>query len=682
MPSSRRLFNRELSWLRFNERVLEEAQDTSHPLLERLRFLTIFSSNLDEFFSIRVSALQEQLNANIVTRSPDGLTPIDQIRKINSQVEELLGRVSSTLLDDIMPKLAEEDICICPYAELSEEQRTEAEAFFREKVFPVLTPLAMDPSHPVPHLRSMGLNLLVKLRDPMEKGEHKQAFVPIPPMLPRFLTFEKGSKYTFVLIEDIIEGNLSLLFPKMLIHQVWHFRVTRNADLEIADAEADDLLKLIERELRKRRLGIIQRLEVEEDMGPKTCKLLRDIFEMESYDIYRVRGRMALDYFRELVDTVNRPDLKYAPYTPNIPEILLKSENIFAAIATEDILLHQPYDSFRPVLELVQVAAKDPDVLAIKQTLYRTGGRSTILQALIEAANNGKQVTVLMELKARFDEQTNIAWAKELERAGANVVYGLMGLKTHCKTLLILRREGDQLRRYVHMSTGNYNERSATQYTDISLMTCDPAIGDDIGELFNYLTGYSRQEDWRKVLIAPVNMRQRFNELLNECIANHTQENPSHIQLVMNALVDPDLIEDLYRASNAGVKVDCVVRGICCLVPGVKGMSENIEVRSILGRFLEHSRIFCFRHSDVVKLYAGSADWMPRNLNHRVEVVFPIEAPHTREQILQILDMMMRDNTKARFLQTEGGYVRHLLKNKKDAFSAQQFFVEKATRNR
>ena len=662
---------------------MEEAADTSNPLLERLRFLTIFSGNLDEFFSIRVSGLQEQLIAGVATRSPDGLTPLEQIRRINDAVEALTARQSQLLHLEILPQLAQHGIHVVKFEQLSDAQKHEARVFFQTKVFPLLTPLALDPAHPVPHLRSLGLNLLVKLKDPAERGEIKQAFVPIPPLLPRFQRFQTGEEYLFVPVEEIIQSCLDLLFPRMQVYQVWRFRITRNADLDIADAEADDLLKLIERELRKRRLGTIQRLEVEEDMGPKTCKFLRDVFELDGYDLYRISGHMALESFSELINELpNHPHLKYPPFTANVPPLLLQADDIFESIRQEDILLHHPYDSFRPVTELIQSAAKDPDVLAIKQTLYRTGGKSKILQALMNAVHNGKQVSVLMELKARFDEQTNITWAKDLERAGANVVYGLIGLKTHCKTTLILRKEGDEIRRYCHLSTGNYNERTANHYTDIGLLTSDPDIGADLTELFNFLTGYSKQDTWRKLLIAPINLRQRLSELVDLCIAHHTPQQPSHICLVMNALVDPDMIEALYRANNAGVRVDLVVRGICCLVPGLKGQSELISVRSIVGRFLEHSRVFAFTYGGQTHLFAGSADWMPRNLNNRIEVIFPVEAENTKSRLLAILERMLQDTCKAWFLQPDGNYVRQKPAKGQKAFNAQQYFLDKTCKGR
>ncbi|MCS7073323.1 MAG: polyphosphate kinase 1 [Bacteroidia bacterium] len=673
--------NRELSWIRFNERVLEEAADKSHPILERLKFLAIFSSNLDEFFMIRVSGLKEQVNAEIIERPADGLSPAEQLQKIQQMLNPLIQRHQHLLQNEVLPELRKKGVRLRTYALLSESQKKYVSDYFHQHLFPILTPLAVDPSHPFPQLRNMGLNLLVELKENNKKAEIKIAVVPIPTIVPRFLYFHDKKKTDIILLEDIIEEHIEALFPNMKIMDISRFRITRNADLDIAEAEADDLLKLIEKELRKRRLGSVIRLEVSKTMSPDSRKFLVEECGLEETDVYEVDGHIGTERFFKLMEIVQNPDLKDEPFVPSIPEQILQSKDIFEAIRKRDILLHHPYDSFSPVIDLIQQAAKDPSVLAIKQTLYRTSGsKSPIVQALKEAAANGKEVTALIELKARFDEETNIVWAKELERGGVNVVYGLLGLKTHCKVMLIVRQEKNEIRHYVHLSTGNYNESSAKVYTDIGLLTCNPDIGQDISELFNFLTGYSRQENWRKILVAPVNLRESFVELIDECIREQKPEQPSHIRMVMNSLVDPELIAKLYEASYAGVKIELLVRGICCLVPGLKDLSENITVKSIVGRFLEHCRIFHFESNGSRKLFCGSADWMPRNLNRRVELVFPIESQETQEELLEILDHLFKDNQKARILQPDGTYSRSALVEGEESFSAQDYFLQEAIR--
>ena len=673
--------NRELSWIRFNERVLEEAADKSHPVMERLKFLAIFSSNLDEFFMIRVSGLKEQVDAEIIERPVDGLSPAEQLHKIHQMLSPLIHRHQHILKDEVLPELRKKGVKLRSYSLLSESQKKDVADYFHQKLFPVLTPLAVDPSHPFPQLRNMGLNLLVELRTPFRKGELKIAVVPIPTIVPRFMYFHDKRKTDIILLEDIIEAHIEALFPNMKILDISRFRITRNADLDITEAEADDLLKLIEKELRKRRLGSVIRLEVSSSMSTESRKFLIEECGLEPTDVYEIDGHIGSDSFFKLMEIVQNPDLKDEPFVPTVQERIRQSKDIFEAIRKHDILLHHPYDAFYPVIELIQQASKDPSVLAIKQTLYRTSGsKSPIVQALKEAAANGKEVTALIELKARFDEETNIVWAKELERGGVNVVYGLLGLKTHCKVTLIVRQEKGEIRHYVHLSTGNYNESSAKIYTDIGLLTCNPEIGKDVTELFNVLTGYSRQDAWRKILVAPVNMRQSFVSLIEECIREHKPEAPSRIRIVMNSLVDPEMIIKLYEASVHGVKIDLIVRGICCLVPGVKELSENITVRSIVGRFLEHSRIFHFESGGNYKLFCGSADWMPRNLNRRVELVFPIESADIQDDLLTILDQMFSDNQKARFLQSDGTYSRQNLVEEVESFSAQEFFLQEAIR--
>ena len=669
-------FNRELSWIRFNERVLEEAEDKTHPLLERLRFLTIFSSNMDEFFMIRVAGIKQQIEANITERTSDGLTPKYQLKLIAEAVQPLMLREASILMEDILLELKRKNIRIRAFSNLRESQKEYFRSYFREKVFPVLTPLAIDPAHPFPQLRGLGVNLLVELKTPMRKAESKVAVVQVPSVLPRFVPFPQKPHNEFILLEEVIEEHIEMLFPNMKVVQLSTFRVTRNADLDIAEEAADDLLKLIERELRKRQMGTVVRLEVSELMTEKNKEFLKKGFCLGGQDIYTVKGHLNIATFRQLNDlVVDDADLRHPTFMPTLHPQIAKNDDIFECIEQKDILLHHPYDSFSPVVELIQDAAVDPKVLAIKQTLYRTGNKSPILQALKEAAYNGKQVTALFELKARFDEENNIAWAKELERAGVNVVYGLVGLKTHCKMLLIIRNEAVGLRHYVHLSTGNYNEKTAQQYTDMGLMTCDKEIGEDVSELFNVLTGYSRQENWRKILVAPIHLREKLVELIWETAKAHSVQKPSHIKLQLNSLVDDELIEELYKASQKGVKIDLIVRGICCLIPGVEGLSENISVRSIVGRFLEHTRIYIFETHKDTKIYCASADWMHRNLNRRIEVVFPIQDPDIKEYMLQAMAILLKDNTKARFLQSDGLYHKALITNGDKECSAQHCFM-------
>lgn len=671
-------FNRELSWLQFNERVLQEAEDLSQPLLERLKFLSIFCSNLDEFFMIRVAGLQEQLAAGIHELPADGLTPAETIERIATIAHQQVTRHSHLLNEDVMPALRKKGIRIRHYASLNNDQKAELTTYFKDKVFPVLTPLAVDPSHPFPQLRNLGINLLVELRDPLSKKEKKIAVLPIPGLLNRFIALSGKNKGDVLLLEDLIVPNLEMLFPKMLIVSATTFRITRNADMDLSEAEADDLLKLIERELRKRRLGTLIRLEVSDKMPAESRKFLQTVTGLHQRAIYDIAGPLDVASFMYFQD-LDFPDLKDPVFTPALHPQLARCGNIFEAIARQDIVLHHPYDSFNHIIDLAQAAAKDPQVLAIKVTLYRTSGKSPIVQALKEATAKGKQVTALIELKARFDEETNIVWAKELEHVGVNVIYGLLGLKTHCKMLMIVRQETDgRLRRYVHMSTGNYNARTSRIYTDIGLITADDAIGKDVSELFNMLTGYSGQKEWRKLFVAPVNLRDSLNKLIHNCILEHSPEQPSCIQMVMNQLVDPQMIQALYKASMKGVKVELIVRGVCCLRPGVPGISENITVRSIVGRFLEHCRIFHFQYNGTRKIYMGSADLMQRNLNRRVEILFPLEDPDHQERILGILETMLKDNQKARLLESDGNFKRAMPRRNEKEVNAQACFLNQA----
>lgn len=667
-------FNRELSWTLFNQRVLEEAMDEHHPLLERLKFISIFSSNLDEFFMIRVAGLKEQIHAGIHELPIDGHTPEECIMRISERVHQDAAQQARTLHEDILPKLRRHGVRIRYYSKLTADQKEFLKQHFKEKIFPVLTPLAIDPAHPFPQLRNLGLNLLVEVKTPYKKNEKKLAVVPVPALLPRFIKLPGKNPYDFILIEDVIKEHMDVLFQNMKVLSVTEFRITRNADLDLSEAEADDLLKLIERELRKRRLGTVIRLEVSENMSAENRYYLKKLTGLREMDIYDIPGYLDLASFMELM-SVDLPDLKDAKFTPSLSGQITNSPDIFEAIEKSDVLLHHPFDSFNHVVDLISEAANDPCVLAIKQTLYRTSGKSPIVAALKKAVEKGKQVTALIELKARFDEETNIVWAKELERSGVNVIYGVLGLKTHCKLLMIVRRENDTLRQYLHMSTGNYNAKTAKLYTDIGFLTCDQDMGKDASELFNYLTGYSGQQEWRKMFVAPINLRSNLYKLFQQTIQHHSAENPSRIMMVMNSLVDPGMIQYLYKASQAGIEVDLIVRGICCLRPGVKGVSENIRVRSIVGRFLEHTRIYHFHYSGKSHVYIGSADLMQRNLNRRMEVLFPIEKRELKQRLIQITETQLRDTAQARELQTDGTYVRVKPEEGQEPFNSQDFFL-------
>jgi polyphosphate kinase len=663
-------FNRELSWLEFNRRVLEEALDESVPLLERVKFLSIFSTNMDEFFMIRVAGIKQQVAAGVVGRSPDGMTPAEQLIAIRRVVGTMVDQHRRCWLQSVQPQLRAQGIAVLDYVELNERQRAFCKEYFEREVFPVLTPLAFDPSHPFPQISNLSLNLAVVINDP-EEGE-LFARVKVPAVLPRLIEVRGGlcdgskqitpeRRHCFVWLDQVIAENADALFPGMEVVETYHFRITRNADVEIQEEEAADLLRTIEQGVRKRRFGAVVRLTVQHDMPPRIRELLLANLKLTPDDLYEVHGPLGLSDIMELT-RVDRPDLKDPPFYPTPPAVLRgcrSTAEMFAAIRQQDILLHHPYDSFQPLVELIEAAAEDPDVLAIKQTLYRVGSNSPIVKALMHARDQDKQVTVLVELKARFDEENNITWARALERAGVHVVYGLVGLKTHAKIALVVRREYDGLRRYVHLGTGNYNATTARIYTDLGLLTSRPDIGSDVSDLFNFLTGYSRQRRYRKLLVAPVNLRERLTTLIEREMSHAASGRGGHLIFKLNAVVDPQVIDMLYRASQVGVKVDLIARGICCLRPGVPGLSENIQVRSIVGRFLEHSRIYYFANGGVPEVYLGSADLMQRNLDRRVETLFPIEdramVAHIRTDLL---DVYLRDNARARVLRPNGSYVR------------------------
>ncbi len=679
--------NRELSWLEFNRRVLEEAQDETHPLLERVKFLAIFSNNLDEFFMIRVSGLREQLESGILETSPDGMTPAEQLAAIRRALEPMLAEHRRTWQEDLLPKLHAEGIHILPYHQLQPKQRRLLRQYFHEEIFPTLTPLAFDPGHPFPHISNLSLNLAVVVDDP-ERGE-RFARVKVPGFFPRLLRVPSEERAhifeglpsqdvqanNFVWIEEVIEHNLGELFPGLQVKAAYPFRVTRDADIEIEEDEAADLLAAIEQGVESRFFGKVVRLEVDQAMPKRIRDILVENLGLQPYQVYALDGPVGMADLMGLME-VDRPDLKDKPFTPSVPPALTTGESIFSVIRRQDLLLYLPYDSFTPVLDFLEAAAQDPKVLAIKQTLYRVGKNAPVVKTLMKARENGKQVAALVELKARFDEENNIVWAKALERAGVHVVYGLIGLKTHAKLLMIVRRENDRIRRYLHMSTGNYNAVTAKIYTDIGYFTVDPDLGADITDLFNALTGYSRKDTYRKLLVAPGRMREEICQRIQREIDHHREHGDGHIIMKMNQLVDQTCIKALYRASQAGVRVDLQVRGICCLRPGLKGISENIRVTSIVGRFLEHARIYYFHNHGQEEILVGSADLMPRNLDRRVEQLFPVEDPFIKDALKKILDIHLRDNVKAREMQPDGTYRRVQPKPGEPLLNAQAWMLE------
>ncbi|UCC63825.1 MAG: polyphosphate kinase 1 [Anaerolineae bacterium] len=680
--------NRELSMLKFNWRVLEEALDERHPLLERLKFLAIFASNLDEFFMIRVSGLRRQLEAGILETPPDGTTPAEQLAAIREELTPQLARHSACWHKDLWPKLAEAGIKVLRYDDLKRKQRKLLRRYFEREIFPALTPLAFDPGHPFPHISNLSINLAVVIDDPRQ-GE-RFARLKVPTIFPRLLRIpseEKADVYEslglieempthFVWLEEVVAANLDLLFPGLEVVAAYPFRITRDADPEIEEDEAADLLAAIEEGVRMRHFGSAVRLEIETAMPERIRDILVSNLGLAPYQVYTRNAPIGMADLMELTK-INRPELKDPPFVPAVPPPLATGESIFAAIKRQDILLYHPYDSFTPVVDFIHEAARDPDVLAIKQTLYRVGPNSPVVAALMEARELGKQVAVLVELKARFDEENNIVWARALEQTGVHVVYGLVGLKTHCKLLLVVRREGGGITRYVHMSTGNYNDVTARLYTDIGFFTCDPDIGADVSDLFNALTGYSLKQKYRKLLVAPGTMRQHVLARIEREIEQHGKNGGGYLAFKMNSLVDKKSIRALYRASQAGVKVDLQVRGICCLRPGVSGVSDNITVTSVVGRFLEHPRIFYFRNGGEEEILLGSADLMPRNLDRRVEQLFPVEDPDLRESLYQhILCVHLKDNMRARRLLPDGTYERIHPQDGEPELNSQSWMIE------
>ena len=659
LSHSEEVYNYELAWLDFNWRVLNEAMDPRTPLLERLRFIAITASNLDEFFSKRVGGLKRQQAAGIANLALEGWTPAEKLARIAEAARLMIELQSRTLLDDILAALAEHGVRLINYGELSAEQKARVDAYFLRDVYPILTPLAVDPGHPFPFISNLSLSLGVMLRDPVT-AETLFSRVKIPANRPRWVPLD--NPLHFIPLEQVITHNLDRLYQGLEIVYVYPFRVTRNADIARNEEEADDLLDMIGEELRERRFAPVVRLEVAAEMPDVVVEFLQTQLDLETTDVYRVRGPLCQSDFFALAD-VNLPHLKYENWTPLTPPRFAGFDNtsrpadLFAVVRQSDILVHHPYQSFSAsTQQFIEAAARDPQVLAIKQTLYRTSSDSPIVGALIHAAERGKQIAVLVEVKARFDEERNIEWARKLEDAGCHVAYGLVGLKTHSKLSLVIREEEDGLRTYFHIGTGNYNPKTATLYTDLGLLSCQPEIGADLMDLFNYLTGYSRQTKYRKLLVAPVTMRKQFAEMIDQEIANALAGKPARIIAKMNSLDDKLLTRKLYEASHAGVSIDLIVRGVCRLRPGIPGISDNIRVISVIGRFLEHPRIFYFENGGEPRYIIGSADWMRRNLSNRVEAAVPIEDPRLQEQVYHILQTSLADHRQAWEMLPDGRY--------------------------
>jgi polyphosphate kinase len=667
----KRLLNRELSLIEFFRHVLDEARDDRNPLLERLRFLTIFSSIVDEFFMVRVSGLKEEVEQGWLQPSLDGMTAAEQLQEIRNRIEPMATEQVRYLKEEILPELARHGIVLATYDLLSKAEREVADEYFTQQVLPVLTPLAVDPAHPFPYISGLSLNLGLWIRSAADEEAH---FVrlKVPPVLPGLVQVSDQTKYAF--LSEVIAANLGALFPGMTVEQAHTFRVTRDADIDIREEEADDLLRALQQELRKRRFGSPVRLEVTADMSDGMVGYLMESIGVEPDDVYVLPGPLNILDLAQLCE-LDRPDLKYRRLRTTVPSQLKKGKSIFDAIRHRDILLHHPYTDYSAMTKFIRAAAVDPKVLAIKICLYRTGQQSEIAEILRQAGEQGKQVTALIELKARFDEENNIEWAQRLEQAGVHVVYGLIGLKTHCKLTLVVRREGQTLCRYVHIATGNYNPTSSSTYTDLGIFTADEQIGEDATEFFNYLTGYSNQKDYRKLLVSPVNLREKLTELIERETAHAKAGRPARIIAKLNRIADAKIIESLYEASQAGVSIDLIIRGICMLRPGLTGLSENIRVRSIIGRFLEHSRIMYFANDGQEEIYIGSADWMIRNLNHRVEIVCPVEDPRLKKYLKNdVLEVYLRDNVNVRMLRPDGSYERVRPVINEEPFDSQMHF--------
>jgi polyphosphate kinase len=682
------LVNRELSLLEFQRRVMDEALDERNPLLERLKFLAIVGSNMDEFFMVRVSGILKQVEARFMGTSPDGMTPPDELAAIRKSALGLYADAHQCFIKKLKPKLDKAGIHLMDYAKLSKTQKDKVDDYFREVVFPILTPLALDPGHPFPHISNLSLNLAIVIRD--KKGNEKFARLKVPDTLPRLVPIKRSSgnvrkdgtipfHHYFVWLDQLIMANLQALFPGMEVVSAHLFRIVRDADIEIQELEADDLLETMQQNIRRRKFGSVVHVAIYDSMPGELRNLLIENLEVDHNNLYVLQSPLDLSCLWQLYNNVERHDLKYPHYSPHIPKVFRDVElagNFFDVIRQGNVLLHHPYDSFNPVVDFLFAAARDPQVLAIKQTLYRVGQNSPVVEALLEASERGKQVAVLLELKARFDEESNIGWARTLEQAGVHVVYGLVGLKTHSKIALVIRKEGDGIRRYVHLATGNYNTVTAKIYEDMGLFTCDDAIGADATDLFNYLTGYSTKQDYKKLLVAPANLRQRLEALIRREIEHAKAKRDARLIFKMNSLIDPSMIHLLYEASQAGVKVDLLVRGMSSLRSGVKGVSDHIKVISIVGRYLEHSRIYYFLNGGKEEIYLGSADLMQRNLNHRVEVVFPVESPkHVHYLRDEVLQAYLKDNERARVMQADGSYKRSIPEKEDKALDIQDWLM-------
>ncbi len=681
-PVKSAYFNRELSWLAFDRRVLEQAENPNNPLLERVKFLAIVSSNLDEFFEIRVAGIIQQVDSGVTESSVDGLGPREQLRRIHSVVASLVDQQYRCWNESLVPALAAEGIVFKTAKEITSTELHWVRQYFTEQVFPVLTPLALDQSHPFPQLGNKTLNVVVSLDHPeTPEVDHLFAILPVPRILPRLVRInpEQPGPQCYLFLSEIIKLCAGEFFPGYRVDGAHAFRVTRNSDLYIDEEEVENLLKKIEEELRNLRRGAAVRLEIEDGVADSIFATLCEQLNLSHEYVFRLNG--PLNHLRLMsLYELDRPDLKYPAFTPVNTCALRHPEATFDTLRAHDVLLHHPYDSFAPVVDFVEQAARDPRVFAIKQTLYRTSGDSPIVRALMEASRNGKQVTALVELKARFDEANNIQWARQLEEAGVHVVYGLIGHKTHCKCSLVVRREGSGMRRYVHLGTGNYNPKTARLYTDLSFFTAREEITADVAHLFNSLTGFSRSPEFSHLLVAPFNLHRRIQELIHREADNAAAGRPARIMAQMNSLVDKVTIDHLYEASQAGVQIDLIVRGICCLVPGVRGLSSNIRVRSIVGRFLEHARVFYFENATEEPLIlAGSADWMPRNFFRRIEVLFPIQDPVLRRYVSdELFAMELQDNEQARVLRANGAYRPVTRKQGEPSFSVQTYFMAAA----
>jgi polyphosphate kinase len=657
-----RLIDRELSWLAFNERVLELAEDTSNPLLERCRFLAIFSSNLDDFFMIRVASVKRKLESGVTKKNTAGFTPFELMAEISKRTQELIARQTKCFQTDILPKLAQNGIEITDWENLTEDEKKYINKIFTNKIFPVLTPLAVDPSHPFPYISGLSLNLAVLVKQP-ETNEELFARVKVPASLPRFIETAEFASTRFIPLEKVIIANLHQLFPGMEIEDYYTFRITRNADLELEEEESENLLESMEQELLRRKFGPPVRLEVASDIGSELLNRLKTELSIREEDISRYKEPLDLTGLNRIAD-LDRPELKFVPFRNQVVRELREvdpdsNDEFFAAIKRNEILLHHPYDSFNSsVVRFLEAAATDPNVLAIKQTLYRTSGDSPIVNALIEAAEAGKQVLAVIEIRARFDEQANVRWARKLEDVGVHVVYGLVGFKTHAKLSLVVREEGNTVRRYSHVGTGNYNPKTARMYEDLGILSADDELGEDLNKLFNQLSGFAPQYSYNRLLVAPRTIRSGLLEKINREIENKKAGKHAFIRIKLNSLLDEEFVEALYRASIAGVEIDLVIRGICSLLPGIPGVSENIRVRSVLGRFLEHSRIFHFANGGNDEIYIGSADLMDRNLNRRVESLVQITRPEHKKDLIKAFDLYVSSTTSGWHLLPSGKWLK------------------------